>query len=176
MVIRISDIPEKGLRVRIDDRRKELDYAGLKLPIVKPFSGFLYVKKLTGARVLVEGTVEVILRLTCSRCLETFDFEVMQSFRDEYYPVGIIKYSEKELSRTELDILFYKGNEIDLTVSYLEKVYLALPMKPLCKPDCKGICPVCGKNLNYGECTCKKKEVDPRLKALEEIKEKLLKG
>jgi len=176
MIIKVSDIPDEGLHVPIKDERTELEYGGAKLRLAKPFSGFMNVKRASGRRVIVEGSMSVTLILTCSRCLEEFEFDVVESFRDEFFPVEVLNYTEKELSKRELDTLFYARGEIDLSLVYLEKAYLSIPMKPLCREDCRGICPVCGKNLNEGSCGCEVKRVDPRWSALLEIKEKLLKG
>ncbi len=175
MIIRVSDIPEEGLHVPIRDDRQELEYGGIKFRLAKPFSGFMNIKKASGRRVIIEGSVGVTLILTCSRCLEEFEFDIAESFRDEFFPIETLNYTEKELSKKDLDTLFYVRDEIDLSLVYLEKAYLSIPMKPLCRAECKGICPICGKNLNEGSCSCVTKRVDPRWAALLEIKEKLIK-
>lgn len=150
---------------------------GLDVPLVSPYSGFMDVNKTEDGRILVEGSFSVTLQLTCSRCLEHFDFSVVESFRDIFYPDTLgWDHGVHELSREDLDILYYRTEELDLSLVYLEKTYLALPMKPLCRDDCKGICPVCGKNLNYGSCGCNRRVTDPRWEQLAKIKKKLLKG
>ncbi len=176
MIIRVSEIPEEGLYLDIKDERREFEYSGINLKLSKPFSGFMTVKRASAKRVIIEGSVKVSLILICSRCLSEFEFEICETFKDEFFPVEDFNYTEKELSKSELDMLFYCKDEIDLSSVYLEKVYLSIPMKPLCKDDCKGICPLCGKNLNEGLCGCDRKSLDPRWAALLDIKEKLIKG
>jgi uncharacterized protein len=65
-----------------------------------------------------------------------------------------------------------EDDEVDLRPLLIEQIQLNVPMKPLCRPDCAGICPTCGANLNAGSCGCATEEVDPRWKALEALKER----
>ncbi len=177
MIIKVSDIPENGLHYDIRDKRTTIKFGGQDLSISRSYAGFMDVFRTPDGRVVVEGSFSVSLVLRCSRCLEEFEFDVMESFKDTFYPRSLCSgHGVHELSREDLDVLYYANNEIDLSMVYLEKTYLALPMKPLCREDCKGICPVCGKNLNYGSCDCNKRFVDPRWEKLAQIKEKLLKG
>ncbi len=69
------------------------------------------------------------------------------------------------------DILLVPDYKLDLDELISSEVYLSLPMKHLCRTDCKGICEKCGKNLNEGPCSCNKKEIDPRLQALADLLE-----
>lgn len=66
-------------------------------------------------------------------------------------------------------ILTVPDMKLDLDELLYSEVIVSLPMKHLCKEDCKGICPKCGKNLNEGKCGCPEKEIDPRLSALAEL-------
>ena len=64
----------------------------------------------------------------------------------------------------------FTGEELDLCEAVQEQVIMALPVRPLCREDCRGLCPVCGADLNEESCTCAEKTVDPRWKALSELK------
>jgi uncharacterized protein len=75
-----------------------------------------------------------------------------------------------EVLDDDLGVSFYKGDEIDLGQLMREQFYLSLPMKPLCSPDCKGLCPQCGINRNRETCTCDTKWIDPRFEALKRLK------
>ena len=66
-------------------------------------------------------------------------------------------------------ILLTPDMKLQLDELVYSEVIVSLPMKHLCKEDCKGICPKCGKNLNEGKCDCPEKEIDPRLSALAEL-------
>ena len=73
---------------------------------------------------------------------------------------------EREVQDEDLDTSYYRDDQIDLNELLREQFYLALPMKPLCRDDCKGLCPQCGTNWNTGTCTCTTEWEDPRLAAL----------
>ena len=117
------------------------------------------------------GRVETTLELPCSRCLEPFTLPVDQTFDLHYQPhAQNTGDGEREIEEDDLTTAFYENDEIDLGQLMREQFYLALPMKPLCTGDCKGLCPVCGTNLNRGTCDCKREWEDPRMAALRELR------
>jgi uncharacterized protein len=77
--------------------------------------------------------------------------------------------AEHEMDDEDLETSYYRDDQIDLSELLREQFYLALPMKPLCRDDCRGLCPECGINLNAGTCTCAPTWEDPRLAALKEL-------
>ena len=77
---------------------------------------------------------------------------------------------EREIEEDDLTTAFYENDEIDLGQLMQEQFYLSLPMKPLCAGDCKGLCPMCGTNLNRGTCACDPQWEDPRLAALKALR------
>ncbi|MCK5427573.1 MAG: DUF177 domain-containing protein, partial [Thermodesulfovibrionia bacterium] len=98
-------------------------------------------------------------------------------FRVEYLPQKeAIQHREHELTGNDLNVGFYEDDEIDMKGLLREQILLAVPMKPLCKTECSGICPQCGKNLNTASCKCITKKIDPRLAKLETLKESIKKG
>ena len=121
----------------------------------------------------LEGRVQTTLELNCSRCLEPFTLPVDAAFDLRYHPRventgdGV---DEREIEEDDLTTAFYENDEIDLGHLMREQFNLALPMKPLCRDDCHGLCPVCGTNLNRGTCDCKREWDDPRFAALRELK------
>jgi uncharacterized protein len=117
------------------------------------------------------GSVRSELELACSRCLEPFRLAVDAPFDIRYHPFSEASTdSEREVEEEDLETSYYRDDQIDLTELLREQFYLALPMKPLCREDCKGLCPQCGTNLNAGSCNCEPTWVDPRLAALRELK------
>ena len=119
------------------------------------------------------GRVETTLELPCSRCLEPFTLPVEQTFDLRYQPhAQNAGEGEREIEEDDLTTAFYEDDEIDLGQLMREQFYLSLPMKPLCAEDCRGLCPVCGTNLNRGTCDCKRSWDDPRLGALKELRRK----
>ena len=118
------------------------------------------------------GRVQTTLELLCSRCLEPFTTPADASFDLRYHPhTANTGEREREIEEDDLTTAFYEHDEIDLGGLMREQFYLALPMKPLCRDDCKGLCPVCGTNRNRGTCSCKSEWQDPRLAALKALQE-----
>jgi len=125
----------------------------------------------TGVRFRLTGRVTTVLQLPCSRCLEPFPWPVDATFDLIYQPqTANTGEGEREVEEEDLGIGFYNNNEIDLGQLMREQFYLALPMKPLCADDCRGLCPICGTNLNKGTCECKREWEDPRLSVLKKLK------
>jgi uncharacterized protein len=113
-----------------------------------------------------------MLVLPCSRCLEGFELDVDAPFDLRYQPkdAGTADESERELGDDDLSSAFYENDEIDLEQLMKEQFYLALPMKPLCKDECRGLCALCGANLNRGACGCTPTWEDPRFAVLRALK------
>jgi len=117
--------------------------------------------------------VKTTLELRCSRCLEPFTAPVDQEFDLRYTPhAENTGEGEREIEEDDLTTAFYDGDEIDLGHLMHERFVLSLPMKPLCGDGCKGLCSICGANLNAMTCDCKPVWEDPRLAALRELKTK----
>jgi uncharacterized protein len=166
MKVNVSGIPEEGLQQEAD------------LPIIidnktKPDIAHVFIKVFRfGKRVLVDGSVKISVALKCGRCLKEALLPLDIAFKEEYIPAeDIIGESEQELSDRDLDLGFYSNDELDIKEIVKEQVLLSVPMKPLCRDDCRGLCPVCGKDLNEGACKCRKEEIDPRLAPLAKFKE-----
>ncbi len=168
MRINILDIPEEGLEQEFD------------LPIsihnnIKPDTASARIRLFKfGKKILVDGNVKVAVSLKCSRCLNDYSCPVDMDFREEFNPLGETEPEGKqELSGDEMDVGFYKGEEIDLTGIVKEQVLLEVPMKPLCKINCLGICSKCGTDKNVQPCNCKDDHIDPRLAPLAKYKESM---
>ena len=107
----------------------------------------------------------------CSRCLEPFTLPVDASFDLRYHPHALnTGEGEREVEEDDLTTAFYENETIDLGLLMAEQFYLALPMKPLCSVECKGLCPECGANLNRATCTCTRGWEDPRFAVLKRLK------
>lgn len=122
----------------------------------------------TGEGIYIKGQVRTTAECICSLCLAPFSLKVMFPFEETYYRAG----EESARKREEL-VRTYEGDEIDLGDVIEEGLILALPMKPLCSPNCKGLCPVCGCDLNYHHCSCDPHPVDPRLAVLKDFYKKI---
>ena len=116
------------------------------------------------------GTVRTELELACSRCLEPFRLPLDLAFDQRYLPqTEASPDEESEVEDDDLETSFYRDEQIDVNELLREQFYLALPMKPLCRPDCKGLCPNCGTNLNVETCDCQVRWEDPRLAGLKAL-------
>jgi len=125
----------------------------------------------TDERYRLTGRVQTVLELPCSRCIEPFLLPVDAGFDLLYYPQPRnAGEGELEVEEEDLSVAFYENDEIDLSQLMREQFYLALPMKPLCAEECRGLCPICGINLNRAACDCRRDWSDPRLAVLKRIK------
>lgn len=121
------------------------------------------------------GEISGIAELQCSRCLEGFQKPYHLKFEEVIVKEPLSgEELEKELNIDDMNVSFNHGEEINLSDVITEQYLLDLPMKTLCSEDCKGLCSVCGENLNLKTCNCYKEQqsFDPRLAALIEFKKK----
>jgi len=130
-----------------------------------------------GRNVRLTGRVQGAIECECSRCVEPFTVPVDANLDLLFLPSAENvetpgEEGETEIAEDDLGVSYYKNDEIDLGEMVREQLYLALPMKPLCKEDCAGLCPVCGVNRNRDACSCQTEWVDPRMEALKSFKTK----
>uniref|UniRef100_A0A7V3YLY1 DUF177 domain-containing protein n=1 Tax=Candidatus Caldatribacterium californiense TaxID=1454726 RepID=A0A7V3YLY1_9BACT len=127
-----------------------------------------------GSEILVEGRLRTALLLHCARCLEPFLYPMDIPFRLELRNASrLTRPSDFEAEAEEtVEVRYFteEENYVDVTQEIQEIVLLNVPMKPLCRPDCRGLCPVCGGNRNEVQCRCEEQEIDPRLVALKRWK------
>jgi uncharacterized protein len=122
----------------------------------------------------IDGSVDTAVRCRCARCTSEFLRPVSAHFDLSYVPQpkGRKEKDEIELKYEEMDVAFYDGVRLDVDLMVAEQVELALPMKFVCREECKGLCYRCGRDLNEGPCGCGSEGPDPRLSALLEFREK----
>jgi len=138
--------------------------------ILEPPSAELHLT-LSGDLVDVRGSFKVRLLLECSRCLEPVAVSLSGPLKVVYQPQPTgLSGEELELADEDLEVSFYTGEEIDLSLGLHDEVALAVPMAPVCRENCPGLCPVCGKSRLEGECGCLDKKVDPRWAKLAKLK------
>src|ERR1041384_914440 len=122
-------------------------------------------------RFRLAGRLRTELELTCSRCVEPYRFPIDVGFDQRHLPASEASTdADSEVEDDDLETSYYSDEASDLNELIREQFYLALPMKPLCRDDCKGLCPQCGTNLNTGACDCVGEWEDPRLAALKNLK------
>ena len=159
------------------DRRYDPGAFALKdeeFRIVGPVSFAADLRK-DARKVRLVGRVTATLECDCSRCLEPFQIPVDSPFDVMFLPAesnvaggspSKAEGAEEEVREDDLGVSFYRGETLDFGELMREQFYLVLPMKPLCREDCQGLCPVCGGNRNRETCSCSTEWVDPRLEGL----------
>ena len=118
--------------------------------------------------VLVEGKITAKAQVICHCCLEQFILDIEAPLKEIF--VTTAQYdllTEKE--QEEGNINWYQNDQINLLPLIEQALYLALPMKAVCKENCQGLCPRCGCNLNVNKCECRDDKVDPRLAVLQQL-------
>jgi uncharacterized protein len=122
----------------------------------------------------IQGRLATRLELSCARCLEPVMQDVKREFDLLYRPQGAdAGRDEMSVTDAEAEISYYEGEGILLDDVVREQVLLAAPLKVTCREDCKGLCPLCGTNLNQEQCSCAVAQEEPRWAALKEIRSKL---
>jgi len=130
----------------------------------------------TEERVSVEGRVATSMVIGCGRCLEHFVQPLDIPFSFTISRKGIVD-KEIELMTDDLEVQLIMGDIIDIMDIAGEQIALNLPIKPLCKEDCLGLCNRCGKNLNHEPCSCSNQKVNQKFAKLKDFQiKKLLKN
>lgn len=109
----------------------------------------------TDRGILVTGRVSVVVEATCARCLAPFTQPLQVHFEEEYLPTVEV-LTGLPLSRVEDKDTFTidERHQLDLSEAIRQYFLLDIPLKPLCRPDCAGLCPICGVNRNQSSCQC----------------------
>ena len=122
----------------------------------------------------LKGKLETSLEVACARCLDPVVLAVKRNFDLLYRPLGTdAGHEELSVTDAEAEIGYYQGEGLLLEDTLREQVLLAVPLKTVCREDCKGLCPHCGKNLNREQCSCVVPAEDPRWAALKDIRGRL---
>ena len=135
MIIDPKVIPVSGVKLVGEEQPEIMDLVDPAIRFPRPIR-YEINASLTGGMLLLRGRLETRVLLKCSRCLEEFERDLtVESF-----------FSRKEVEAGE--------GKIDLTEDLREDIILTLPLKPLCTSECRGLCPICGRNLNRDKCDC----------------------
>ena len=126
--------------------------------------------RLSGNAVFVNGHVETRAQVECDRCLKPIELPVNADFTLEYMSGAEYEASQvAELTEDEMSVSVFDGSAIDVDEIVKEQILLTVPTRLLCREDCKGICPVCGRNRNESSCDCRVTAADDRWSALRKI-------
>ncbi len=143
---------------------EELDLGACQAEFLSPVHLEIEVAR-AGARFHVRGSVEVTVRQPCVRCLQPVETVVKGQVA---LLVRAPETRERPGEEPPEGVLFHDGERFDLSDEVRQVIILEVPTHPLCRPDCKGLCPICGTNLNEGDCGCEPPG-DPRWDALKHL-------
>ncbi len=164
MQIHIGSITDNGLDL---DQREDAAAFSLLSAVAADgsviFTRPIHVRihaTLSGKTLLIDGTVESDVRMPCSRCLEPFDMKIETDFSGTAVPeiqamIDPGAVDDIELAATDMAVIAYSGDSIDLRGEIAQQIIMALPFKPLCRNACKGLCSRCGADLNQTACQCR---------------------
>ncbi|HCU25177.1 MAG TPA: hypothetical protein DF383_09170 [Deltaproteobacteria bacterium] len=172
MKIKVPLIPEEGEHHEFDQETPWLKallaehFSDFREPTA-PASGEIDIQK-TLQNVAISGRLTLSLHPACARCGKAFVTELEVPLERDLAPYFsgpreqlLTEEEEVELSAEDLEFSFYHGEEIDLGAMLAEEIFLALPMRFLCRESCRGLCPSCGVNLNESSCSCRAADISP---------------
>ena len=173
LVVSIAKIPDAGLEFQAEVTAAHLQLpptAEVELPSPMQVRGrFSKVAE----QVYFQGTTCGTLAVSCGRCLDLIHSDFTVEMRVVYLPPSTGLHIEGEEgvdTEDELDLYTHDGISVDLQPPVHDHVLLAFPIQPLCRPDCAGLCQVCGGNRNEVPCTCETDAGDPRFALLKQLR------
>jgi len=126
------------------------------------------------ADVRLKGRFSGTFQVPCARCIESVEIPLSAEFDLIFRPIGAdADAPERSITASETEIGYYQKDSLLLEDVLREQVLLSLPVRTLCKPDCKGLCPHCGANRNTQPCSCEEGQSDPRWGALTGLRSRI---
>lgn len=135
-----------------------------EFPIIKKAPVELQIANQGKKQLLIHGIVDLTVSIPCGRCLEEVPTDIHFTI-DKEIPLEDAEVSDEEMEATD----YLTGFELDMDRMIYGEILVHWPVKVLCRDDCRGICKVCGMNLNKGNCSCQKTEPDPRMAAIQDV-------
>ncbi len=161
----VKDIPEDGLHLVFEDMQGLLSDTE-ECRIQCPAKEEVFLHRVDGA-VHLKGKVAALIVLKCDRCLEEYNQEIDTSFFYILVPgQSLEEKKEIALSKEDMEVSLYDGAKIRIGEIFREQILLQIPMRHVCREDCKGICPRCGVNLNREKCRCRAETLNNPLSVL----------
>ncbi|MDI6822115.1 MAG: DUF177 domain-containing protein [Actinomycetota bacterium] len=168
LIIDVSDLLRelgKELEIKMSKEFSPLNLGTREVKFAKPVDLNLTLENVDSG-VLAQGTAEGTLILQCNRCLKEFACPMKVKIEE------IFCHPSKSQELEESETFPIMGERVDLAPVIEQAFLLVIPMKVLCNPKCKGLCPICGKNLNEGMCDCSKQEINSRFLILKKLLKK----
>jgi uncharacterized protein len=171
MFLDVKELALHKVRIRKSYAPGAIDFHSTEFKQAEPLEVRATAELIEG-QIRVSGAFHTRLELVCARCLEQVGEEVSREF-DLYYRPASEKPGKEEMQLKDGDteVSFFEGEGLFLADVLAEQVLLAIPMKVICRSDCRGLCPQCGANLNGESCRCEARGSDPRLAPLARLKQ-----
>ncbi len=166
MHIKVSTLKEGTHNYQLDE---PIESVGLEAPFFGKVNLVLALHKQHN-QIILETNLNVKANFDCDRCNTSYEVLLFADYRMVYLFGKISEQNEDTLNVVHLPI---DASEIVLDNDVRDYAMLAIPMRKLCKDDCKGLCVSCGKNLNEGQCSCKNESMDERWMPLQNIKKRI---
>jgi uncharacterized protein len=174
--LRIDEIPDEGLDLKWEEATESMaaylkTLSRIDFSFESSLRSVAKIKKM-GKTILIKGSVQTVLRVQCVRCLKEFSYPFSSNFDVTLLPLGggAAKEGERELSEEEMELTYHEGEEIHLSEIACGQVFLEIPYQPLCQVECKGLCQVCGIDLNLSACRCVQEGSDGSFSVLRKLK------
>lgn len=175
VTLKMDEIPDEGLNLKWTEERSSLiayleGLSKIDFDFEAPLESEVKIWK-AGQSVLIHGKVQTRLQLKCVRCLKEFSYPLSSTFEITLHPLKETPFTEEtELDGNEMELSFFEGGEIHLTEIACEQIFLEIPYQPFCQKECKGLCSICGQDLNLSSCGCIKEEIVSGFSALKNLK------
>jgi uncharacterized protein len=171
MFLDVKELAVRKIRIRKSYAPGTVDYRTGDFRQTEPLEVRASAELVEG-QIRVTGELHTRLEMVCARCLEPVHEDISREFDLFYKPLTTMtKEEEERLKLDDTEIAFFEGEGMFLADVLAEQVLLALPMKAICRSDCRGLCPQCGVNLNNEECRCESHAADPRIAPLARLKQ-----
>jgi uncharacterized protein len=166
MKLELRQIVGEGTDFHFAETAEEMEISSERVNFPDPIEVDLSAT-LSGDEIICQGEVYTTVEIECSRCLEIYDLPIKADLQF----VAQILDSPIDMPGDDEDfeVISKTQNILDISQRVRDAIVLAIPLKPLCSEDCKGLCPICGANLNDSECDCKPDRTDERWDALKDL-------
>lgn len=150
MKINFNAIPPEGQRIEAQEPPEILKVKRGEIEFREPIDVAVKINRV-GDNLLINGKLKTSIELECGRCLKKYKYPLVSK------DFNLVRYVSGDA-------------EVDITGDIREEILVLIPIKPLCRKDCKGICPKCGRNLNEGKCSCNLSRENIKWKKLDKLK------
>ena len=168
MIVKLNELEEGTASLDWEEAPEDLHIQDEDLQFSGPIRTRIEFVKL-GESISATGRTNAVLRLECVRCLEPVSFSLSSDFKFVFQ-----KNRPESMTDDEDETMIWldeSGDKVDLGEEIKDYILLEMPLNPLCKTSCEGLCPICGENLNQTQCNCSSARTDPRWEALRALKD-----